>query len=820
MPTSNDSPNALATPASPKAAQALEAMRRGYFKDAIKLFKQLVKEEGPRWLGELAQAYAARARELAAKGMYEDAQILLDNTTAQDGTVRDPLLYVHCLLKRGQHQKAAEHALKYVGTGKLSAPEAARLGEAAAALSLATPCRLDTAVDPHSERGKWLGQAAAARQALAAWLEGKPREDIDPLLNRISMRSDFRAVRLILKALITAPLDADRARQLMEPVSPQSPFAALRFAVEAALAAPASDPVRNVLAPSGPERSFLLEVNGLSESGCQALAQFVKAESSGPGSLFSHLIRQIGTECTDDIRQACLSLLPQVPDRLSRFEKSFGPLSAFDKARVLALAGEAKEDWDAADWHWRAAAASLEANGDAGANLALGVIYRHLARLAGADLDFDAELDEVAVDYLDKGHRFDPDHLPTALKLIAHYRTKDRLDDWGRLVETVLARFPDEAAVLLAAVEWAAHAADLDRAIELAHKLLLRDPINAAVRKRLIELHLLLARKKMYANRPDLAQQVVDEALKLEQPEAPSFPLRIAAALIALSRSGSSAAVAQLREAVDLAGGDVCAWVQASLEHLLMGGAGDGSVLRRELKAAQKAPPTKEAILFIAAAVDGDGAREHVSVASLIRGMRRWLLKGATLPWSAEEVRPVAAMLWQADAYKELGAYAKQGLARNRSEGIWHCYRLIAETKGNVAVLCGDDAEELAEIADDAAHNGRLHDAKLIWRFLDSADDREATTDADDDRYLDELVSKFFFASLQRISPEEVARLIAKHGAAKATKLVAGKLQGSPVGAIVPPEKLSELAQGMVAEVMAQNARQPQAREERPWQQR
>jgi hypothetical protein len=65
-----------------------------------------------------------------------------------------------------------------------------------------------------------------------------------------------------------------------------------------------------------------------------------------------------------------------------------------------------------------------------------------------------------------------------------------------------------------------------------------------------------------------------------------------------------------------------------------------------------------------------------------------------------------------------------------------------------------------------------------------------------------------------------VARLITKHGAAKATKIVAGKLQGSPVGAIVPPERLRELAQGMVEEVMAQIVRPPQAREDRPWQQR
>src|SRR5262245_23081979 len=808
-------PNPPAPPASPSAARAMEAMRLGQFRDAIKLFKQLVKEEGKDWLDGLAQAYAARARELAAKEMYEDAQILLENTAATDGAVRDPLLYVHCLVKRGQHQKAAEHALKYVGTDKLAAAEAARMGEVAAALSLVTPRRRDAAVDPHSERGRWLEQAAAARLALAAWLEGKPYEEIDPLLRRISMGSDFKAVRLILKALITAQLDANRARQLMDPIAPQSPFAALRFAVEAALATPQSDHLRSCSAASGPERSFFLQVNGLSESGCQSLGEFVKAENGGPGSLFAYLIKQADKEQADDIKKACLNLLPRAPDRLPRFEKSFGPLSAFDKSRVLALAAEARRDWDAAERHWRAAAASLETMG-APANLALGVIYRHLAHLAGAHDGIDVELDDAAVDYLESSLRSDHNHLPTALKLIAHYRAKNRLGDWGRLVEQVLACFPDEAAVLLAAVAWAAHAGDLDRAIGHAHKLLLLDPINPAVRKRMIELRMLLARQKMRANRPDLAEQEIAEASKLELPEAPSSPLRISAALIALGRAGSAAAVARLREAVHLAGGDVCAWVQASLEHLLMGSTGDGSVLRRGIKEAQKTPPTKEAILSLAAAVDGDAARDHgAAVASLIRGMRRWLLKGATLAWSADEVRPVVAMLRQAEAYQELGAYAEQGLARNQRGGMWHVYRLVAETKGNAGVLCENDVEDLADIADNAAQDGRLNDARLIWSFLDSADDRESAkaTATDAEGPLDELISNIITASLARISPEEVARLIAKHGEAKATKIVAGKLEKSTAGAILPAEKLREFAQEMVQRVMAEIARPPTAKE-------
>src|SRR5262249_54206689 len=138
-------PETAVVPPSLQAVWGAEAMQRRNFKEAIRLYKKLVKDEGlPKWSEGRWEAYAARARELPARGRVEQAKILLDNTAAPDGTVGNPVLYVHCLVKRGQQQKAAEHALKYVGTGKLATDQAARLGEVAAALSLAAPCRLET----------------------------------------------------------------------------------------------------------------------------------------------------------------------------------------------------------------------------------------------------------------------------------------------------------------------------------------------------------------------------------------------------------------------------------------------------------------------------------------------------------------------------------------------------------------------------------------------------------------------------------------------------------------------------------------------------
>src|ERR1700693_4350670 len=195
----------------PLAAKAMEALRLGDFKQAIELFKRLVKQDArPEWRDALAEAYAGRARILAAKGLFEEAETALSKAAAPDGTVPDPLLHVQCLVKRGQVHKASELAVKYIGNDKVPAAAAPKLAELAAALWLAAPVPLAPPADRDSEAGKWVEHAAAAQQSLTAWIEGKPPQEIDQLLNRIPLRSAFGALRLILKSLIT---DTRRPRE-------------------------------------------------------------------------------------------------------------------------------------------------------------------------------------------------------------------------------------------------------------------------------------------------------------------------------------------------------------------------------------------------------------------------------------------------------------------------------------------------------------------------------------------------------------------------------------------------------------------------------
>lgn len=129
------------------AARAADALRQERFKEAVELFKLAIRQD-PRseWKELLADAYRGRARALAGKRMFKEAAMVLENTFAPDGTVRDPLLYLRCLIREGQHQKAAAHAVQYIGSeSALPAAERVRLEELTAALLVAVPQRLDPA---------------------------------------------------------------------------------------------------------------------------------------------------------------------------------------------------------------------------------------------------------------------------------------------------------------------------------------------------------------------------------------------------------------------------------------------------------------------------------------------------------------------------------------------------------------------------------------------------------------------------------------------------------------------------------------------------
>ena len=250
------------------------------------------------------------------------------------------------------------------------------------------------------------------------------------------------------------------------------------------------------------QQHFVTAARGLPAEAADTLRQVEDAERRGPAALISVLLRQAAALPRADLRAACVELLVQVPDQLGQVERAFGPLTDIEKQRVLALAAEAKQDWRKAEQHWCSLTEALARQANPEARLSQGVVFRHLADLVADRPPLRDEAEDPQAQYLERSLTADPAHLPTALRLIARYRETDRSREWYRAVDRAMQTFPAESAVLVQAVDAAVARKSYKKAAGFARKLLALDPINQAVRQRMIALQIAQARKQMRAARP------------------------------------------------------------------------------------------------------------------------------------------------------------------------------------------------------------------------------------------------------------------------------------------------------------------------------
>ena len=800
------------------ADRATEALRQQRFKEAIELFKQAIRQE-PRleWKDSLANAYRGRARDLAAKSMFKEAAMVLENTIAPDGPVRDPNLYLTCLLRDGQQQKAAAYLLN---RPPVSGAEHEDLEPMAAALLVAVPRLPDPGPGAGPEQVRWRALAIASRAALAAWCDGATAEEIDRHLNGISLRSAFRPLRLLLKSLITMPVDRDRTRPVLESISPDSPFYPLRQAVAAAVRRETTLGAHEWNRLTHGQQTFVAETSGLAAPASQFLARLAAAERGGPGVLFNLLVKQTDLPQAD-VRSACLNLLPQIPDRIAQFEKSFGALSLTERRRVQALAAEARGDWEAAGRYWQSTVAAIGDGDttDGEARLSQGVILRHLAELAakhdqveGGDVFADP-----VIHFLERACAADPDHLPSHLELIGHYRKASSSKDWHRLVDDTVRRFPEAALVLQQALDSALARKAYKQAEGFARRLLTINSINPGVRRQMIELQISYARKQVRAKRADLALKALTDASTWERADTPSAPLRIVQGLVERRTGAVEQAETRLREGVELAGGGVAGWFRARLEADLLKD-GDTAWLHQELVRARETPPTSDAVMAIVSAAGQPEAVENKkAVASLLLGMRSWLHRAAAIDWKPGEFEALAGLFTRFESYDLLRDYAEAARERDPANPAWRFHAIVARNKGDPDRLTMREEDELAGLAEAAVKREDFQMLSRINRFMEGETNPDRRPrrqghwgpaaepeDLDDNDFM--ALFSAVLTDMPKAASANLRKRVDELGREQALTELVGQMKSSPVGSGMPELLLRELCAAMVAQAMQDGA--------------
>lgn len=735
-------------------AAAQRALQSGYFKDAIASLKDLLKQERRQESEDLlAEAYLGRARELAGKGMFQEAAMLWENHAGlRPGT---PLSgeYLTWLLKAGQMVKLGQ-ALAAVPDDFVASATGRRLVEAAALLALENDKLLDALPREHAI----VRQQPLLRKALAAYAERREAE-AEECLRQVSSRSPYRNLRTLLKGLLAVERDPDGASEVLDRVDPDSACRNLAAALREQLATPAPDVAAYLKLP--PKlRAVADKLKGYGKKELALLRDIQNAaQAKGARPLLEAVLRHRAELGEAESRRFCLAALADSPEAIPLYERAFGKLTPFEQCRIKALHAEEILDYPEASRYWQECIALLK-NAPQGRDepLTQALIFRHVADLA------EKEFPELAIACLEQRLELDPDDKPAYLRLIGLLEQFDDAKAALSWLDRAVKRYPRDPEVLLPAMRAAQRRKAFKKVANYAKTLLEIDPINSDARRFLLEAHLGHARKQLKARRTDLAEAELTAARKLD-PQRRSAALLWLDGLSAFWQADNERCRNLWQEAWTAAGGGAAAWFQWAIEVLAadMPLKGPDSLVQGLDKQHSADRAELMTLVRLLGLYRGEGRQNLSQALHKLAPMLKRSFKQAEL--SEEDFFGLCQGFGAAGQYELLGECAKQAARRCRYAPVFAYFEVYAKCRGDAGRLLPMDGLRLQMNLDQAHQAGDRRTAALIDQFLRKHEEslqpdfHEAFPDGLDS--LDEEAAERFaerIEELDRLSPEERAK--------------------------------------------------------------
>ena len=541
--------------------KAQSALASGRHKDASVIYKALLKEERRDvWLAGLGSAYAARASDLAGKGMFKEALVIWEQRAASCET---PLLtsnYIVWTLQAGDVEAALKLYTDSQDAGDLLL-DRALIAEYFAAFALTGETRIlellpadDPVVRDH----------AAANALLMAFCNSEATA-LETCLKAIPYRSPYRDFRQIIKAWLLgehAPKDLPAA---VNRIGKHSPFSGLANTL-LELYSPECES-GTVARQEGMASTLKAAVSGWSSKQVELLKA---AESLGPSpnakALFNLLVRFTPVFEESVARTAALKLLIHYPQGKHGFTKHFGKLSPLELARFDAQMADMEGDPYKSDGAWREVLDELEKLRETGVDRLREALV--LRRLADQWLTYERDIypQPMVVDDLTTSLDIDPDDVATHVKLIDLQRKSDNLKGARASVKEALERFPDNTVVLIEAVQTAIAGNAFKKAASIAQQILKLDPINIKVQGILLDAHLAHGRKQIKAQKFDLARRELLEAASWARNPETEGRVKLISGLLEFSAKETAYGQSLLKEGVELSGGGLVGQYQLLVE--------------------------------------------------------------------------------------------------------------------------------------------------------------------------------------------------------------------------------------------------------------
>ena len=686
-------------------ARARQALDTRHFREAIEHYKTLLKQERRvEWLDGLADSYAGRAAELADKGMLSEALVVWRNRASLCGRPLAEGPYLGWLLRAGEH----DAALALLTADGLSATAAAELETGLAAVVLTSP---DSALARLAADSPLFRQRPIALAAIAACCRGDQTE-LEQHLRAIPFRSPYRDLRFILKALSVVGSDPAQAAGLIGRAVVAGPFEGLAAVVRAAIL-PGSRWLAAMPALDDEGRQLLLDLKGCPEERRSVLFDLARLGSTPPPAKVVELLLRRHRGLPASVATLCRRLLPYAQQRMSEYQGAFGPLTEGEQECIAALAAEHQGDSRLSRAHWLRAAEWYSPPEKEPLQAAL--ILRRLFEVFVGDADrADLEdLDEECIDWLRRSLALDPDDLATYLKVIRIHRQGRDLRAARAIVDRALARFANDPAVLLEAVEVALAGNAFKKAVTLAKRLLELDPINSRVRALIGQAHVSHARKQIRAKRPDAAAK---ELALAEQWLISADERSVVKLLRGLSATDQTAS-ALLSDVVRELGGQLLAAFHLLLECARVGIPAPATLRRAGIDLSGK--PNASEVLAVAHALN-TLREEPRALRTLLDSLRAPLRRAAGEDFSESERVSICEALLRWDERSLLQAYADVGLKRWPARPIFVYFTTFAR-HGPRAYFVISVREEtaLARALDQAQDDGDQRTALRIRGLIE-----------------------------------------------------------------------------------------------------
>jgi len=693
-----------------RASAALEASR---FREAIDLYKDLLKGERRQdWVDALAAAYAGRAGDLAAKGMYAEALALWRNRAQSCAKALAEGPYLEWLLQAGEHDAALRLLAE---AGNAPGAQIGDLETRLAALALTAP---DEALSHLAADSALRRYRAPALAAMAAYSRGD-FADLDEHLRSISFRSPYRDLRVILKALALLPGDPLQAGEMIARVAAGGPFERLAAAARVAVL-PNGRCLQAMLELNDDGRQLVLDLKGCPEQRRTLLLELAGLGATpAPARILDLLLRRSRT-LPASAAPLCRHLLCHAPDRMKRYADSFGPLEEVQRERILALSAELNDRPGRAEAHWLRAVELL--SGPDGAPLQAALILRRLAHgMRGHQAA--GELDPIVIEWLGRSLTLDPEDRTTHLTLIQAYRAQRDLKHARATLEAAQTRFPNDPEVLLEAVETALAGDAFKKAVGLAKRLLELDPINSRVRALIGQAHLSHARKQIRARQYEAAGRELDQADEWLNSSSDKNLAKMLHGFL-----GGTDADALLREAVASLGGALVGGFYLLLEAVRINVDATASLRRGGVDLSTTPSPAH--VLAFVHALNAVGQKDK-SLRRILDTPRPALTRAATADFAEPERILICEALLRQKENKLLRAYAEAGLKRWPRRPVFVFFAAFA--RGEPIFMLSDSELRNLEQAHQAAHEqGDLRTAHRIRELLDPTPHFEPDDSADE----------------------------------------------------------------------------------------